>query len=173
MDITDLQLAFLVLGKRLVGLERMMESKLFTKSAQWIWIGPSAAVIASRVEQSDSKLEGLFTFSPISKVNQRRIGGSDMAAFESVSKLSRPFRIAIVCQLLTVAFASLLLDGGRMLHICLLAIPAYWALAALIAYRRSESPTRIDLAAIGYGYLAIVAAVWAIGPYYWAYVGRW
>lgn len=93
---------------------------------------------------------------------------SDIRAGDQASpaKYKPAVKAAIVLQAIMLVLAALALDGGYTFHVCAVAIPAFWAMAWLIVFRR-RLPTQVDLFAIRYGYMVIVAFVWTIAPFWW------
>lgn len=65
--------------------------------------------------------------------------------------------IALAQQAPLVLLASLILDGGRMLRIAVLATVAAWIANALILLRRRDCLSRVDALVVKYG-------VWAFLP---------
>ncbi len=82
------------------------------------------------------------------------------------------FQTAIILQAFIIFLAALVLDGGLILHGCVVAALAYWAMAAVIVLRRHNAPTQSDLRAISCGYLVILFVVQLIGQPIWALLGR-
>jgi hypothetical protein len=80
---------------------------------------------------------------------------------------------SIIWQVTILILSALVLDGGRVFHICVVASTAFWPMTALITFRRPTSPTTIDLLAIRWGYPLMVLVVGSIGPSIWASLGRW
>jgi hypothetical protein len=67
---------------------------------------------------------------------------------------------------------ALMLDGGGSFRISSVAFAAYWPMAGLIVCRRPNSPTRVDLFAMRWGYPIIVIAVGVFGSILWTLLGR-
>jgi hypothetical protein len=87
-------------------------------------------------------------------------------------KLCRDYRPAlrdaVILQVVVVLLASMVLDGGQCLGYALVALLPYWAGALAIMLRRSATPTRLDLAAIRFGYLAVLAATPLVTAVVWS-----
>lgn len=66
---------------------------------------------------------------------------------------------AVVVQALAFGFAPLLLDGGTVLSLCVVAAAVFWPSAVLILVRRPQNPTSADLALIRFGFLALVGLI--------------
>jgi hypothetical protein len=83
----------------------------------------------------------------------------------------RPIGTALVTQAIVAVLSGMILDGGTVMRICLVAMIAFWAGAAVLIWRRPQSPTKTDLALIRLGYLLVVAiAAWVV-PAIWAMRG--
>jgi hypothetical protein len=78
----------------------------------------------------------------------------------------------VIQQVIIGGLSALMLDGGVMAHIALLAILAYWLSVPMIIIRRRASPTRGDLSFVRYGFLATEAAVYFVGQAVWQQMGR-
>lgn len=74
----------------------------------------------------------------------------------------RPAYEAILLQVLICFFASLILDGGTAVMICLIAAGHFWIVAGLLIWRRPQSPTRTGLELLRFGYLPMVVTVFLV-----------
>jgi hypothetical protein len=59
---------------------------------------------------------------------------------------------------------ALILDGGPMLRVFLVAMLGQWSTALIILLRRPTNPTRLDLAMVRYGILPLFIVVLCFGP---------
>ncbi|MHC4178435.1 MAG: hypothetical protein ACYSWU_13060 [Planctomycetota bacterium] len=66
---------------------------------------------------------------------------------------TRDFVIALVLQGLLLIFAALLLDGGFLLRLSLMAVITHWIAAGVIVVRRRASPTEFDVGLVRYGFV--------------------
>lgn len=66
--------------------------------------------------------------------------------------------VAAVIQVFVVFCSGLILDGGAIGQLCVMALPPFWAATAILIWRRPQQPTRFDLSFIRIGYLLIVIA---------------
>ncbi len=75
----------------------------------------------------------------------------------------RPVFEAVGLQVLLGMLSLLILDGGTTARICGIALVAFWSGAALLIWRRPQSPTRTDIALLRFGYLpAVVSAFFLV-----------
>jgi hypothetical protein len=84
--------------------------------------------------------------------------GTSWARYRPAMELSLAIQAALLLS------TSLILDGGRLFRICLIASAAQWACTMLIVLRRPQSPTKPDLLVVGFGVLALMAAAVLIAP---------
>jgi hypothetical protein len=68
----------------------------------------------------------------------------------------RPVFEAIGLQVLLGFLSLLILDGGTTARICGIALVAFWGGAAVLLWRRPQSPTRVDIQLLRFGYLPLV-----------------
>lgn len=88
------------------------------------------------------------------------------------AEYGRALKTSIILQLIVVVPSVLMLDGGLMGHIALVALLAYWLSVPMIVWRRRAVPTAGDLWFVRYGFLATEAAVYFIGQAVWQQMGR-
>jgi hypothetical protein len=67
------------------------------------------------------------------------------------------FRMSLFFQTACLAFTALLLDGGEMFRVFLIAALAYWTIAIIVATRRPRQPTLKKVILIRYGFPLAVA----------------
>jgi hypothetical protein len=83
----------------------------------------------------------------------------------------RPIGTALVTQAIVAVLSGMILDGGTVMRICLIAMIAFWVGAAVLIWRRPQSPTKTDLALIQGGYLVVVGIAGFLVPAIWAMRG--
>jgi len=79
-----------------------------------------------------------------------------------ISSAYRSARSSVLAQQVVVLlFTSMILDGGDIFTMCLVALVGFWVGAVIICVRRPQTPTRVDLLFIRFGYfpLCILAVV--------------
>ncbi len=72
------------------------------------------------------------------------------------------FRIALVQHAIILCLAALVLDGGLILYLCVLASMYYWIAAGVVVARRPTTPTTFDLGVVRIGYLVLAFATASI-----------
>jgi hypothetical protein len=68
------------------------------------------------------------------------------------------FRFSLFQQLPCAVLTALMLDGGRMVRICLMAMLVYWAAVAWLLVRRPLCKGTTDLVFVRWGFLPIFVA---------------
>ena len=71
----------------------------------------------------------------------------------------RAIVLAAAQQVVVLALASLVLDGGRSLRACVTAAGLSWICALLPMLRHSKQPTRLDLVIVKYGFWFVLLLV--------------
>jgi hypothetical protein len=76
---------------------------------------------------------------------------------------SSPIKFALVIQFGIGLVCTLALDGGGLARVCACGVLGFWIGIILMLFRRPFHPTRFDLLAIRYGFVAAfgAAATWA------------
>jgi hypothetical protein len=59
------------------------------------------------------------------------------------------------------------MDYGQLAQICGIALVAFWGGAAVLVWRHRESPTRMDLWLIRYGYLPLIVITFFLAAWIW------
>jgi hypothetical protein len=77
-------------------------------------------------------------------------------------------KLALVEQVLLLGLSALLLDGGHLFRVCVIATLAYWAASVMIVVRRPVAPTSFDLAFIRYGSLILPLLVGWVAYLAWS-----
>lgn len=83
----------------------------------------------------------------------------------------RPVFEAVGLQVLIGFLSLLILDGGTTARICGIALVAFWGGAAVLIWRRPQSPTRTDIELLRFGYLPLVVIAFLLVHLIWAIRG--
>jgi hypothetical protein len=78
---------------------------------------------------------------------------------------------ALILQIVLGILSAMILDGGVCAQICGVALLAFWAGAAVLIYRRSQSPTEIDILLIRFGYIPVLIIAGVLIPMIWHWRG--
>jgi len=76
-------------------------------------------------------------------------------------------KIALAQQGTVLVMASMILDGGDIFSICLIAFIAFWAVVGLIRWHRPHKPTKLDLIFIRASYLPLCILAFFLVDYFW------
>ena len=87
------------------------------------------------------------------------------------SSYRRPVFEAVGLQVLLGVLSLLILDGGTTARICGIALVAFWGGAALLIWRRPQSPTRTDIELLRFGYLPLVVIAFFLVHFIWTLRG--
>jgi hypothetical protein len=71
-------------------------------------------------------------------------------------------KVGAIVQLVLLVLTALVLDGGQLNRLCVVAIIGYWVGVAVVMIRRRTSPTRVDLLFLRYGPLGLMILIPAI-----------
>ena len=82
-------------------------------------------------------------------------------------KYDSPIFEAIGLQLVICLLSSLILDGGGIAQFCGVALVAFWGGAATLICRNPQSPSKLDLQLIRFGYFAILLIAFFLVPWIW------
>ena len=63
---------------------------------------------------------------------------------------------AVALQIILGLLAYMILDGGGIAQICGIALVAFWGGAAVLIWRHPQSPSRVDIEPIRFGYLPLI-----------------
>ena len=77
----------------------------------------------------------------------------------------------VLLQLLLFVFTGLILDGGHLTRMCIVAVTGYWIVAAMLIVRRRKSPTKTDLFFLRWGILPMMCAVPLIAGVVYSIIG--
>lgn len=80
----------------------------------------------------------------------------------------KPVFEAVAVQVVIGLFSLLILDGGTTARICGIAIVAFWGGAAVLIWRRPQSPTKTDIALIRFGYLPLTVLAFSLVHFIWS-----
>jgi hypothetical protein len=83
----------------------------------------------------------------------------------------KPIFEAVVMQVLLGLLSLLILDGGTTARICGIALVAFWGGAAVLIWRRPQSPTRTDIQLLRFGYLPLVVLAFFLVHFIWTMRG--
>ena len=83
----------------------------------------------------------------------------------------KPVFEAICLQVLLGILSLLILDGGTTARICGIALVACWGGAAVLIWRRPQSPTRTDVVLLRFGYLPVVVIAFFLVHFIWTMRG--
>jgi hypothetical protein len=67
--------------------------------------------------------------------------------------------LAVAQQAVVLILAALILDGGHLLRVSVIAAIASWICTALVILRRPKQPTKLDLAIVKYGFWPAILLV--------------
>lgn len=87
------------------------------------------------------------------------------------SSYRRPVFEAVGLQVLLGFLSLLILDGGTTARICGIALVAFWGGAAVLIWRRPQSPTRTDIELLRFGYLPLVVVAFFLVHFIWTMRG--
>ena len=87
------------------------------------------------------------------------------------SSYHKPVFEAVGLQVLLGFLSLLILDGGTTARICGIALVAFWGGAALLIWRRPQSPTRTDIELLRFGYLPLVVIAFFLVHFIWTLRG--
>ena len=77
----------------------------------------------------------------------------------------------VLLQLLLFIFTGLILDGGQLNRMCVVAMIGYWIVAAMLIVRRRKAPTKTDLLFLRWGILPMMFAVPLIAAVVYSIIG--
>jgi hypothetical protein len=89
------------------------------------------------------------------------------------SSYRRPIFQALTLQVPVGLFSLMILDGGDCARMCGIALLAFWGGAAVLIWRRPQTPAKTDLALIRLGYGLVVAMAFVLVPAIWAARKSW
>jgi len=78
---------------------------------------------------------------------------------------------AAALQALLGLLSMLILDGGTTARICGIALVAFWGGVAVLIWRRPQSPKKMDIDLIRFGYLPVVVLAYFLVHFIWSVRG--
>ncbi len=88
--------------------------------------------------------------------------------FSASSPASRAFRLALLQQALVFPLVGgLILDGGRLLQVCVFAIVAFWGGVLVLHLRRRGHYTKLDLFLFRWGFLLLCVISFFLANWIW------
>ena len=82
-------------------------------------------------------------------------------------KYDSPIFEALVLQIVLGILSALILDGGVVAQICGIALVAFWTGAVVLIWRHPQSPSRLDVELIRFGYLPVVVLAFVLTGFIW------
>jgi len=79
----------------------------------------------------------------------------------------QPIFDALKLQVIIGVLSLMILDGGQCGQICGAALLAFWGGAAVLIWRRPQTPTKTDLQLLRFGYLPIVIFAGVVIRFAW------
>jgi hypothetical protein len=79
-------------------------------------------------------------------------------------ELKKVFGWNVVLQIPILTCSAMLLDGGFVSQVCWFAAVVWWCGALIIAVRRPQSPTTIDMVFMHVGYVFLIPVCYFISP---------
>jgi hypothetical protein len=71
----------------------------------------------------------------------------------------RAVKVSLVLHVVCLSVSGLLLDDGQLAQWCGVSLVAYWSAYTVIAVRRPQTPTKLDLFLIRWGYPALCFSI--------------
>ena len=82
-------------------------------------------------------------------------------------KYDSPIFEAVAIQIILGLLGLLILDGGAIALVCGIALVAFWGGAAVLIWRHPQSPSRVDIEFIRFGYLPLVVMSYFLACWIW------
>jgi hypothetical protein len=82
-------------------------------------------------------------------------------------KYDSPIFEAVALQIVLGLLALLILDGGGIARICGIALVAFWGAAVVLIWRHPQTPSRLDIELIRFGYLPLVFTSFFLSRWIW------
>ncbi len=79
----------------------------------------------------------------------------------------KPIFEALMVQIIIGLLSLLILDGGTTARICGIALVAFWGGTAVLVWRQPQTPTKLDLELIRFGYLPLVVGAFFLVHTLW------
>lgn len=81
------------------------------------------------------------------------------------SSIGQSIKAAIWQQVILLVLTVLILDGGQIFQMTVIAAIAHWITIAAISVRRRSKPTQVDLAVIKFGFIPMILIVGRMAPW--------
>ena len=82
-----------------------------------------------------------------------------------------PIFEAVALQVILGILSLMILDRGDTARVCGIALIAFWGGVTVLIYRRSKSPSKIDIQLIRFGYLPLVIFAGFLVHFIWHFRG--
>ncbi|MEI8289428.1 MAG: hypothetical protein WCH99_08130 [Verrucomicrobiota bacterium] len=82
-------------------------------------------------------------------------------------KYDSPIFEAVAIQLVLGILSALILDGGTVARICGIALVAFWGGAVVMIWRHPQSPTKVDIELIRFGFLPVAVLAFFLVHFIW------
>jgi hypothetical protein len=82
-------------------------------------------------------------------------------------KYDSPIFEAVAIQIVLGLLGLMILDGGVIAQLCGIALVAFWGGAAVLIWRRPQSPSRVDIELIRFGYLPLIVISYFLVGWIW------
>lgn len=83
------------------------------------------------------------------------------------TKYDSPIFEAVAIQIVLGLLGFMILDGGAIARICGIALLAFWGGAAVLIWRHPQSPSRVDIELIRFGYLPLIVISYFLACWVW------
>ena len=83
-----------------------------------------------------------------------------------------PIWQALRLQVIIGLFSLLLLDFGQIAQFCGISLLAFWTGALVLIWRHPQSPSKVDLELIRFGYLVVVVIALGLVSWIWRLQGK-
>jgi hypothetical protein len=74
---------------------------------------------------------------------------------------------ALILQIIIGVLSAMILDGGDCANVCGVALLAFWGGAAVLIWRRPQSPTETDMLLIRFGYFLVIFMAGTLVHFIW------
>jgi hypothetical protein len=82
-------------------------------------------------------------------------------------KYDSPIFEAVALQIVLGFLGFLVMDGGGVAQICGIALVAFWGGAVVLIWRHPQSPSRLDIELIRFGYLPLIVIAYLLSCWIW------
>ena len=81
-------------------------------------------------------------------------------------------KTAVIVQMILLVLTALMLDGGQMFRLCLMAVVVHWIGIGIVAVRRGAVPTTLDLLFMRYGAVILTIAAPFVAAVVYSFIGE-